>query len=489
MDISQEAILSALIEEGGKVRNSELLSKFKAALNCSDPVEKKQNRDLFKTFVNTVAVVKELEETKYIVLKKKYQHLLPHSGDESAEKEENEEDPPDKRALHSAGEEKKDSPPERREEAKTPCSHMPEEQVHPNIENDSSNNSLELSPIEVAFQRVKTVNVKAKRTLQFVVPLKPSPDPPAPHQPRPMGATAAPTGSNKTQASTQIRFALPLRMPPVTITPCPEVQPAKEDLAPSKSMLGPPSSPRYKRRPSTDSMTSSSSPQTRRHCKSVRPDDEPKHSETFPLETTEHEWLVSAAVGHWGLVYGLLLSDTQMTDKKDFITGFTALHWAAKCGNSDMVCKIIELSRKRGKGVDLNAKSFAGYTPLHIAAIHDKENIMELLVKRYGVNCKVRDNCGKMAHHYLHKGVSAELRELLGAPKTKTEAPEPQKNNEELEANRHSHTISRLFQPQSVGQKKKSKPRSSFLSVAEETRGDRDEHSSLTHRVLSDVFS
>lgn len=186
-------------------------------------------------------------------------------------------------------------------------------------------------------------------------------------------------------------------------------------------------------------------------------------------------------------MYGHLLSDSQLAEKRDFISGFTALHWATKFGNSEMVCKIIEISKEKGRGVDVNAKTYAGYTPLHIAALHVQEYIMRLLVLDYGADPHIRDNCGKKAHHYLHKGASAELRELLGAPKAKTQYPESHKTAEEPEAQRHSHTISRLFQPHPAGQKKKPKTRGSFLSMAEEARDDRD--TLPMHRVLSDVFS
>ncbi|XP_017556624.1 ankyrin repeat domain-containing protein SOWAHB-like [Pygocentrus nattereri] len=477
MEISQEAILRALTEAGGQVKNSELLARFKAPLNCSDPAEKKQNRYLFKTFVNNIAVVKENEEVKYIALKKKYHHLLTQSGDGSAQDRECEEGQLEKAGQHPAGEENREGSRAEGEEAKAPGPNKPEEQVQPDKEDDTPNNSQPLCPIELAFERIKSVDVKAKRYLQFVVPLKSSAD------------DTQQLGPRKSQASTNKPCALPLRMPPVVITPCPEVNTTKEHLAPSRSRLEPPSSPRYKRRPSTDSMAGASSPQTRRHCKSIRPVDELKYGDMFPLETTEHEWLVSSAVGHWGLLYGHLLNDTQLAEKRDFVSGFTALHWAAKCGNSDMVCKLIELSKEKGKGVDVNSKSFAGYTPLHIAALHDQEYIMKLLVQRYGADPNVRDNCGKKPHHYLHRGVSVELRELLGAPKVKAQGPEPQKSAEEPEAHRHSHTISRLFQPHTIGYKKKPKIRGSFLSVAEEGRDERDEHPSPMHRVLSDVFS
>ncbi len=80
MALTQEAILNTLLEGKGKMKNSDLLFKFKELLNCSDPAEKKQNRDLFKTFVNNIAVVKDFPDAKYIVLRKVYKHLLKASN-------------------------------------------------------------------------------------------------------------------------------------------------------------------------------------------------------------------------------------------------------------------------------------------------------------------------------------------------------------------------------------------------------------------------
>uniref|UniRef100_A0A8C2WIF7 Uncharacterized protein n=1 Tax=Cyclopterus lumpus TaxID=8103 RepID=A0A8C2WIF7_CYCLU len=105
------------------------------------------------------------------------------------------------------------------------------------------------------------------------------------------------------------------------------------------------------------------SPQLRRPAKSNKEPEEPNEtrvSSLFPLEQSDQ-------------VYGLLLRDNQLAEKRDFMSGFTALHWAAKCGNSEMLVKIIDLSRQGGVGVDINAKTHGGYTPLHIAALHDQE--------------------------------------------------------------------------------------------------------------------
>lgn len=291
MELSQEAILTALVEEGGQMKNMEFLSKFKALLNCSDPEDKKHNRELFKTFINNVAVVKDIEEAKYIVLKKKYHYLLTQHGDGRAqENKESEEDKVSSLGQRPKGEENKlDSRAEGEagEADKAPSPSEPAEPVQQDTEKDSSNTNKPRSDIELAFAGLKYVDVRAKRTMQFVVPIKP------------VGDDTRPVGPSKPQA--QKPCALPLRMPPVIITHSSYENPPKEHLPPSRSMLEPPSSPRYKRRPSTDSVMSQTSPQTRRHCKSMRPVDEHRYTEMLPLETTEHVWLVSSAVGHWGL--------------------------------------------------------------------------------------------------------------------------------------------------------------------------------------------
>lgn len=193
-----------------------------------------------------------------------------------------------------------------------------------------------------------------------------------------------------------------------------------------------------------------------------------------PLERNEHDWLVKSAAGQWDQVYGLLLHDAHLAEKSDFVSGFTALHWAVKCGNSKMVMKIIDVSRKDGRGVDVNAKTHGGYTPLHIAALHNQEFIMTLLVRDYGVDIRIRDNCGKRAYYYLHKGVSDAVRELLGEPKTPRQVAvvAPEKEDGELNKGHHS-TLTRLFQPHVIvmGPKKpKPKLREAFHSASEESK-------------------
>uniref|UniRef100_A0A673GJ19 Ankyrin repeat domain-containing protein SOWAHA-like n=1 Tax=Sinocyclocheilus rhinocerous TaxID=307959 RepID=A0A673GJ19_9TELE len=353
----------------GKVKNSELLSKFKDLLNCSDPAEKKQNRDLFKTFVNNIAVVKDFQDAKYIVLKKVYHHLLEKSEQ------------------------------------------------------------------------------------------KPDPDF---------------SGAAKKEASTNKPYALPLRMPQIDL--------GHHHKKPSTESLGQELQPSPR---CTDSVAcAGASPQLQRHFKTPTQADEPKDSHHCPLDPVEHEWLVKSAAGQWNQVYGLLLKDAQLAEKKDFMSGFTALHWAVKCGDADMVCTIIEVSRKSDHGVDVNGKSNGGYTPLHIAAIHLQLFLIDLLVRKYGANGNIRDNCGKKPYHYLDTGVSRELRELLGDPKAGHREVHHQVRDE-YDARKYS--IGHLFLAHPVGLKKKNKARNQFISVSDDGR-ERDEPVLHKLRLVSDVF-
>lgn len=57
-----------------------------------------------------------------------------------------------------------------------------------------------------------------------------------------------------------------------------------------------------------------------------------QHQSVVPLEAREHAWLVKGASGAWPDVYSLFREDSSLLNRKDFISGFTVLHWIAKHG-------------------------------------------------------------------------------------------------------------------------------------------------------------
>ncbi|XP_070845450.1 ankyrin repeat domain-containing protein SOWAHB-like [Chaetodon trifascialis] len=135
-----------------------------------------------------------------------------------------------------------------------------------------------------------------------------------------------------------------------------------------------------------------------------------------PLEPKEHTWLVKGAAGAWPDIYSLFREDSSLLNRRDFISGFTVLHWIAKHGDHRVLNTLWYGVQKAGLTFDINARSACGYTPLHIAAIHGHKNIMRLLVKNFNADVRLRDTAGKKPWQYLSSTMSPEVFQLLGAP-------------------------------------------------------------------------
>ncbi|XP_072230746.1 ankyrin repeat domain-containing protein SOWAHA [Leuresthes tenuis] len=464
MVLTQESILSVLISEGGKVRRTDLMSKFRDSVDSTDPAEKERNKDLFKTFVNNVAFVKEIDGVRYVVLRKIHHYLL-----ESSQTAVSHENKAENNEIALTGEQQR--PPTRDEKTENSVDTGGLEEEGSSV-SEAENPTEILSPVQFALQRSKFASVRVKRMLNFDIN---------------KGETDKEKGSGRGSSSNENKpFALPLRMPPSSTRICK----LKEgpDKPPESSIQD-----AFRERRSS-SASNSGSTQLRRGAGDAKVSEEPRDSRipsTVPLEQAEHEWLVKCASGQWNQVLGLLLRDSQLAEKKDFMSGFTALHWAAKWGNSKMLDSIINISRQEGVDVDLNVRAHGGYTPLHIAALHDQKYIMGMLVAEYGANVSIRDNCGKKAYHYLHKGISGTLREMLGEPKACQTQDRVLHEKEELDLfpdiSKSLHSLSRLFQPTVMGHKKKHKQRPGLYSLSEDPSDERED-SGFRHRTASDVF-
>ncbi|KAM4811407.1 ankyrin repeat domain-containing protein SOWAHB isoform X1 [Urocitellus parryii] len=142
-------------------------------------------------------------------------------------------------------------------------------------------------------------------------------------------------------------------------------------------------------------------------------------SSLVPLDAREHEWIVKLASGSWIQVLTLFWEDPQLALHKDFLTGYTALHWIAKHGNVEALQDLVSGARKTGIVLDVNVKSSCGYTPLHLAAIHGRQGVIKLLVQKLSSRVNVRDSSGKKPWQYLTSNTSGEIWQLLGAPRGK----------------------------------------------------------------------
>ncbi|XP_007947232.1 ankyrin repeat domain-containing protein SOWAHB [Orycteropus afer afer] len=150
----------------------------------------------------------------------------------------------------------------------------------------------------------------------------------------------------------------------------------------------------------------------------------PEHkSSLVPLDAREHEWIVKLASGSWIQVLTLFSEDPQLALHKDFLTGYTALHWMAKHGNLRALQNLVSGAQKAGIALDVNVRSSCGYTPLHLAAIHGHQGVIKLLVQRLSSRVNIRDSSGKKPWQYLTSNTSAEIWQLLGAPQCKPISP------------------------------------------------------------------
>ncbi|XP_065597142.1 ankyrin repeat domain-containing protein SOWAHC isoform X2 [Cyrtonyx montezumae] len=133
------------------------------------------------------------------------------------------------------------------------------------------------------------------------------------------------------------------------------------------------------------------------------------------LDPLEHAWMLSASDGRWETLEGLLSCEPALFCKRDFITGFTALHWAAKHGRQELLATLVNFAQRHQLPVDINARTSGGHTALHIAAMHGHTEVVKLLVGAYDADVDIRDYSGRKAAQYLHQGTSGDMRSLVGA--------------------------------------------------------------------------
>jgi len=489
MEITRETVMSLLIAGHGRVESADLLRRFKGSFDSSDPAEKKSNRELFKRIVNHYAVVKEIDGVKYIVLKTKYGHLLtegPGKGEHDEPRQAGEHTPArSDNTVNNGDEGGGGSVYSASASAETQLTASPVSGANSEEKKHHSPADSAASAIELALQRSSFSDLKVRKALHFETTGQGSDEhkenrsresaTPAPPPPPCVHKTHVPSSTSK-------RYGLPLRMPPTEIhkLKCISDDPSAERSGlPPETLKGrPPKTPQSHGSPPLPGVQAVKVSKPSQEEPAVR---DPRFSSAVPLEPSEHEWLVKSAAGQWSLVYGLLLQDNQLVEKRDFMSGFTALHWAAKSGNSDILAKMIRVSRERGADVDVNARSHGGYTPLHIAALHDQEYVLGMLAGEFKADVRLRDNCGKRAYHYLHGGITGRVRELLGEPRPAQPPPEQeaagqqQQEREDMDLfqdlSKGLHTISRLFQPHAAStHRKRHKHRPEFYSLSEEPR-------------------
>ncbi|KAM6071905.1 LOW QUALITY PROTEIN: ankyrin repeat domain-containing protein SOWAHB [Theristicus caerulescens] len=143
----------------------------------------------------------------------------------------------------------------------------------------------------------------------------------------------------------------------------------------------------------------------------------PSRGLLVPLGQREHAWLVAVSAGCWARVRGLFLEEPELALQRDFMSGFTVLHWLAKHGDGPGLQELAAAARQAGLALDVDARSGCGYTPLHLAAIHGHQLVIKVLVLQLGCQVQVRDSSGRRPWEYLGSSTSGEIWQLLEAPR------------------------------------------------------------------------
>ncbi|TRY97963.1 hypothetical protein DNTS_000292 [Danionella cerebrum] len=137
--------------------------------------------------------------------------------------------------------------------------------------------------------------------------------------------------------------------------------------------------------------------------------------ELWALDPMEHAWMLSVVDGNYETMVEFLAEDPSLLGRKDFISGFTALHWLAKNGKDEMLIHLLRHAEKKGLQVNVNLRGSGGLTPLHVAAMHSQNMVVKVLIGAFGANVDVMDYNGKRAWQYLNHTAPNEIKALLGA--------------------------------------------------------------------------
>ncbi|CDQ67557.1 unnamed protein product [Oncorhynchus mykiss] len=366
-ECTQEAVVQFLIERGGRVKNQIFIDYFKAVFP-EDPDQKAIVREKFKGYVDNVAFVKLENGVKCVCLKKKYRVSLKYTaqdislgsgyGTDNATRAR----PPDISGIILEGK---------------------------IVERAASTRSV----VQNNKQKLTKGDIHCNRTT-----LQPHDIP----QIAVIEASPLPTSADGSM------FPLPIHES--------QYYDFQQSISGSDSYT-----PKSSRNNFIELMMNSSL-QVRRSMVLRNSDSASVVSSTtdedgasVTLDPLEHEWMMCASDGQWESLHPLLSSEPNLVMKKDFVTGFTCLHWAAKQGKQELLALLVNFAKQHTVPININARSSAGYTPLHLAAMHNQVEVVKLLVGAYDADLEARDYNGKRACQYLTNSVAVDIRDIIGA--------------------------------------------------------------------------
>lgn len=134
------------------------------------------------------------------------------------------------------------------------------------------------------------------------------------------------------------------------------------------------------------------------------------------LDPVEHAWMIMVAEGNFEELQDSLQQDPDLLYKRDFVTGYSVIHWIAKHGHHEDLIRLMDFASASGHFLDINTRASGGLTPLHIAALQGHDMLIKVLVGAYNADIHIRDHNGRKAWQYLRLRTDRNLLILLGAP-------------------------------------------------------------------------
>ncbi|XP_075774239.1 ankyrin repeat domain-containing protein SOWAHC [Pelodiscus sinensis] len=452
--LSPESVLRFLAARGGRAPNAELLEHFRGWLSPPEPERRARARQRFKELVNAVATVRldPGSGAKYVQLRRRYRpagvpdadrpepppgHQPPRPGGSEAAAPLEPPAAPGPEPLPSIA----DAAPLHLPAAPGPLpsiSVTPEEAAAV----DSAPRSRDSAPCAGGSQSEEIAPAAPGEPgpedgeLQGTGPRRPPPPPPPQSGSRsdlPRLGQVPPGGARKRSSRRNVPRGLqPGRggeeaAPPARLAE----EEGVEAGSGSPGSSGGGATPRSSRKNFRELMMGSS-PQLKRSffpgaprarggdsdsasLASSSAEEESGGGSSVALDPLEHAWMLSAADGRWESLEGLLSCEPGLLSKRDFITGFTCLHWAAKHGRQELLAMLVNFAHKHQLPININARTSGGYTALHLAAMHGHLEVVKLLVGAYDADVDVRDYSGRKASQYLSQSTTEEMRSLVGA--------------------------------------------------------------------------
>lgn len=380
-ELSYDEILKYMIEHNGRVTNHELVKHFKVFL--TNPDLKDEARSTFKKHVNALANIKTQNNEKWLILKKKY---MPTKEEVNCEVIND--NKPDEISNIAEESENSQSPPPR---PPLPLQLNQDFSILNNLIQDSTKNALVPTDISPS-----SPNMPPSESKESLVSVQSDDIPPKVH---PRRKSSADKVALKTVMPSEHRSSIPNEA-------MPEMNDTSSTLTPSKSESMLIDSEQtisvrerkqmFNRLASENDILKANKSDSFGHGADEEDRVSLDHKSEGPLDPKQKQWILYAAKGDYHALAKMCKENVKLVKTKDPFTGYTAMHWACKRGDENLVKLLGGAARHI-----VNERSNGGYTPLHIAMQFQREDVYRLLVEVYDADPNIRDWSGRKPRQYL----------------------------------------------------------------------------------------